>query len=200
MIHTPPVEQDLKTNEQFEPEGERIRRELLEFLTRNKIVSMCLDTPLHVVEVQSATLPPKIKNVRSIWGSVYVLDESPDVDRWAAYVPPTRPEGWDDNVIPPMTHPMCTGWKQPDTALVTVTSEVARMPTAVFDRLMEYSSTMPSGVYEGKMWKARQYKVGDKEGEGHWALCWYGYSRTGPDHVSNNHRWIELVDSKEERE
>jgi hypothetical protein len=193
-LHAPPPKADLEENAQFEPEGERIRKELIEFLERNRIASIYLDTEKHVVDIQSAALPPKVKNVLSHWGSVYVVDDSPDVvEEW---VRSTRPADWDDNRIPPMTHPLSRGWSQPDTALIAIDATTARMPVAVFRRLMEYSTTMPSGVYEGKMWKAHVPVQSSQEPQEVWTwfLRWYGYSKIVPGHVSNNQRRIVLTD------
>lgn len=184
--HTVPDEAAVKANEAKEPEGERIRRELIDFLTRNKVAGIMLDTPLHMVEVRSATLPPKIKNVLSSWGSIYVVDDSPDVP--STWTEPARPDGWNDNVVPPMTHPLCSHWKQPDLAAVTIDATTARMSKETFDALYEYSSTNPTGAYEGKMWKARVGKS--------WDLRWYGYSKIGPSSVSNNRRLIVLTDAE----
>lgn len=72
--HVKPNRQDIAENAAKEPEGERIRAELEDFLTRNKIVSMFLDTDEHVVEVNIARLPPRIKDVLTKWGSIYVKD------------------------------------------------------------------------------------------------------------------------------
>lgn len=75
-LHVPPVEADIERNRLAEPEGERIRAELIEWLTRNKIVSVMLDTPEHVVRVDIAPkLPPRIKPVLTLWGSIYVRDD-----------------------------------------------------------------------------------------------------------------------------
>jgi hypothetical protein len=74
-IHTAPDEGDIRRNQALEPEGERLRRELTEWLRINKISGILLDTPEHCVDIQIAKLPPNIKNVLSSWGSIYVKDE-----------------------------------------------------------------------------------------------------------------------------
>lgn len=217
MKHEAPPQKDIEENKQFEPEGEALRAALTEFLAKHKIVSMLIDTEGHSVEIQAAELPPKMKNVLSRWGSIYVLDDSPDErdcpqvgvggrhsDGWFEGAPcawcavaspwarPVRPADWDDNVIPPMTHPLSRGWDQPNTALVAIDDTTSAMPNSVFTRLMEYSSTMPSGAYEGKMWKAHVLS----KTENFWQLRWYGYSKIGPGHVSNNVRRIVLTDGE----
>jgi hypothetical protein len=74
--HVAPVEADIERNRLVEPEGERIRAELIEWLTRNKIVGVMLDTPEHVVRIEIAPkLPPRIKSVLTVWGSIFVKDE-----------------------------------------------------------------------------------------------------------------------------
>lgn len=194
--HTPPDEAYIEKNKKREPEGERIRAELIEFLTRNKIVSLFLDTAHHTIEVNIDHLPPKLKTVLTKYGSISVVDESPDVvETWAQ---PDRPEGWDDNIIPPMTHPDGKHWPQPALSEIVVTAKTATMSQDTLDELAEYSCSMPTGAYEGKMWKARQYKVDDVDP--HWALCWYGYSKIGPGHVSNNHRWVVIAEPEENQE
>lgn len=206
-LHTPPDEVAIEKNQTREPEGERIRKELIEFLTRNKIVGILLDTAHHTIEVNIDKLPPKLKTVLTQWGAISVVDDTPD---WKLgdvvpadhevrggrleWVPPTKPEGWDDNVIPPMTNPLGKHWDQPALSEIVVTSKSATMGQEAFDRLLDYSGSMPTGAYEGKMWRARQYRVDDVLP--HWALCWYGYSKIGPGSVSNNHRWIVIKEAE----
>lgn len=74
QIHTVPDLAACKNNEAAEPEGERLRRELTEWLDKNGIVSIYLDTPTHTVEVGIARLPPRIKPVLRLWGSIFVVD------------------------------------------------------------------------------------------------------------------------------
>ena len=74
-IHTAPDRETIKQNRFTEPEGERIRAELEDFLKRNKIVSILLDTDEHVVDIQIVKLPKHIEPVLTIWGSVYVQDD-----------------------------------------------------------------------------------------------------------------------------
>lgn len=74
-IHIAPDKTDVVNNVSHEPEGERIRAELIDFLTRNKIHSIMLDTDDHCVQVDGVKLPPRIKDVLTIWGSIYVRVE-----------------------------------------------------------------------------------------------------------------------------
>lgn len=56
--------------------------------------------------------------------------------------------------IPAMTHPLGKHWKQPEVDEITIDDTHALMSQRAFDKLLEYSASRPSGVYEGKMWKA----------------------------------------------
>ncbi len=206
--HASPNEADIARNTKLEPEGERIRRELVEFLERNKIAAIYLDTATLTVDVQSVCLPPKIRNVLSVWGSIYVVDESVDpADNWRPgdsevpegyevvdgrleWAQPERPAAWNDNVVPPLTHPLGRHWTQPAPWEAVIDDETATMSSEAFERLAEYSSTMPTGAYEGKMWKRHL-------GDGEWLLGWYGYSKIGKGYVSNNWRRIVLTDGEE---
>jgi len=89
-----------------------------------------------------------------------------------------------EHPIPAMTDPQGRYWEQPSRTLILVDETHAVMERSAFDRLPEYSATIPTGVYEGKMWKARA--------GGAWRLCWYGPSAT-PDSCSVNRREILLV-------
>lgn len=70
-------------------------------------------------------------------------------------------------LIPPITHPMGKSWSQPSLNQMEITEDgYVVMPKKTFNMLADYSTTMPSGVYPGKMWKAQW--------DGSWHLCWYG--------------------------
>lgn len=64
-----PKQKDLEVNKLKEPEGERIRAELIDFLERNKICGILMDTPHHVQIDYGPNLPSEIKNTLSVWGS-----------------------------------------------------------------------------------------------------------------------------------
>jgi hypothetical protein len=74
--HVPPDQAAITANMFKEPEGERIRAELVAFLNRNKIVSILLDTENHNVRIDINHLPPEIKSVLTLWGSIFVRNES----------------------------------------------------------------------------------------------------------------------------
>jgi hypothetical protein len=78
--HIAPDRDACVANIEKEPEGERIRMELEDFLRRNKIVSIMMDTPEHMVSIDIVKLPPRIKPILRLWGSVFIKDEpEPDV-------------------------------------------------------------------------------------------------------------------------
>lgn len=72
--HQKPDRAAIEQNKIKEPEGERIRAELEDFIRRNHIVGIMLDTDQHTVEIQINRLPPACKSVLTIWGSIYVRD------------------------------------------------------------------------------------------------------------------------------
>lgn len=115
--------------------------------------------------------------------------------------------GTGQNVIPPMTHPLSRHWKQPDTSAIVIDNLTARMSRATLDALPEYSCSIPTGAYEGKMWKREQYRPGQpildpvngKE-TGYfqpvpagWLLCWYK-SDENPEKVAVELRRIVVED------
>jgi hypothetical protein len=77
MINHPPAEA-IERNKAKEPEGERIRAALEDFIKRNRIASVYLDTEKHTVSIQPARHPGLIKNVLTFYGSIY-LDETMEV-------------------------------------------------------------------------------------------------------------------------
>lgn len=72
--------------------------------------------------------------------------------------------------IPPITDPMGRHWQQPDPARIAFTKDCAIMSQSSFRQLAEYSTTIPTGRYVGKMWKAER-RVAD--GKTEWLLCWF---------------------------
>jgi len=89
------------------------------------------------------------------------------------------------NVIPKMTHPYSAQWDQPSADLIAIDSDYVLMEKYIFNNLLEYSSSYPSGVYPGKMWKAN---IG-----GIWYLRCYGEVPGDDTICSNNQREILLV-------
>ena len=91
----------------------------------------------------------------------------------------------DQNIIPKITHPLGLHWQQPALENVLVDDVCALMSEIDFKELLEYSTTIPSGVYEGKMWK-RRCKNG-------WLLGWYGFEVDEGKSVTTNFREVILV-------
>lgn len=84
--------------------------------------------------------------------------------------------------IPPITDPMGRHWYQPSTDDILLDDKHAVMAQHTFDQLSEYSTTVPSGVYNGKMWKSCW--------RGHWLLRWYDDHPTMPNRCVINQREI----------
>jgi hypothetical protein len=69
--------------------------------------------------------------------------------------------------IPPITRELGKYWEQPQRSEILLDENHAVMSRATFQKLAEYSTTVPTGVYEGKMWRRREPSRG-------WLLAWYG--------------------------
>jgi len=87
----------------------------------------------------------------------------------------------DENIIPEITHPLGKHWDQPSKDNILIDDKNALMSEKDFNELKEYSCSVPSGAYEGKMWK-------NYDGT-NWGLVWYGESEN-PDNASINYRKI----------
>ena len=98
-------------------------------------------------------------------------------------------------MIPKITEPLGKYWEQPDPSTILLDTTHALMTEANFKDLHEYSSTIPTGVYPGKMWK-RYDGVHDprcKREDRQWLLMWYDEIPNQPDRCSINHRKILLL-------
>ncbi len=106
----------------------------------------------------------------------------------------------DSQMIPPMTDPMGRYWHQPAPENILVDATHTLMTSATFAGLAEYSASVPSGIYPGKMWKrhdgAFDRAFRSRGGLPVWRLCWYGPSKKGPDYCSVNSRVILLTDAE----
>lgn len=91
--------------------------------------------------------------------------------------------------LPAMTHPLGKRWRQPAAREILVDDEHALMTESSFNKLSEYNSSLPSGVYDGKMWRRRYIT---DTGECAFSLCWYGPSNH-PGKCSINSRRILIV-------
>ena len=64
-----------------------------------------------------------------------------------------------------MTHPLSRYWEQPSRENILIDAEVAVMSAEDFAQLLNYSVSLPTGIYVGKMRKAKA--------DGKWFLRWY---------------------------
>lgn len=70
------------------------------------------------------------------------------------------------NSIPQMTDELGKGWTQPDREQIDFSEGAAKLSRAAFEKLLDYSYSIPSALYPGKMWKS--YHFGVKL----WFLSW----------------------------
>jgi hypothetical protein len=75
------------------------------------------------------------------------------------------------NVVPPITDPLGRHWDQPAAEDILLHEKHALMTPGTFKQLHEYSTTLPTGTYSGKMWRRRIPFRGEPA---RWFLCWYG--------------------------
>lgn len=87
--------------------------------------------------------------------------------------------------LPQMTHPLSRAWDQPFADQMAVYDDIAIMDRSTLVQLHKYSASIPTGVYDGKMWRCAN-------GAEKWLLCWYGPSED-PDKCSINRRPIRLI-------
>ena len=100
------------------------------------------------------------------------------------------------NEIPLMTDPLGKYWKQPDPERIMVDDTHAMMNKETFWALSNYSTTRPTGVYPGKMWRAH-VPINPRQGwDGpcKWVLRWFGIVPGNDTVCSNNQRDILLQD------
>lgn len=90
-----------------------------------------------------------------------------------------------------MVDPMGKYWRQPQRDNILLSKTHCKLSKKYFDALPEYSTSYPSGVYEGKMWKRKMWKR--KQGE--WILMWYGKGDK-PNTCSYNGREIIIDESQ----
>jgi hypothetical protein len=95
-----------------------------------------------------------------------------------------------DHHPPALDSPYGPGtWRQPDRTQVLIDPTHALMTKAVFESLAEYSTTMPSGVYPGKMWRRHDGAHDPRCTKPEWLFCWYGPT-PDPDQCSVNSRKV----------
>jgi hypothetical protein len=102
--------------------------------------------------------------------------------------------------IPPITDPQGKDWEQPPIWNILLDDKFACMSLKTLHELAEYNCSLPSGVYDGKMWRREIHT----NPYGHWSpeegdqflyhmLCWYGPS-DDPNKCSVHQRVIMLTD------
>ena len=107
------------------------------------------------------------------------------------------------DTIPPITDPLGKHWKQPDLTHLDISGDTVELTQKEFDALPEYSTTLPSGVYPGKCWKAegmewpqnRHGALGYPKPTGIWYLRWFGEC-DDPRKCSNNSRTIKFINER----
>jgi hypothetical protein len=87
-----------------------------------------------------------------------------------------------------------TSWSQPDRKDICVSDDTALMSLKDYKLLLEYSSTIPTGAYPGKMWRCvdRDHLNDGQVFQEY--LCWYGY--VDGDTCSINSRKLIIMDWK----
>lgn len=85
------------------------------------------------------------------------------------------------NKIPNITDPMGKSWKQPNNNDILIDDKNAILTEAQIYDLHTYSTSLPTGVYVGKMWKRI-------DADGMW-LVWYGEGKN-KDSCSINYRLV----------
>lgn len=74
--------------------------------------------------------------------------------------------------VPPMRDPLSMYWEQPDPCKWLFDETHVVIPERDLQKLASYDTSMPSGVYEGKMWQRKEsVHVGGRH-----MLVWYGPS------------------------
>jgi hypothetical protein len=80
-----------------------------------------------------------------------------------------------EQVLPALESPYSSSaWQQPSRESILIDKTHALMTGATFEKLAEYSSTMPSGVYPGKLWRRHDGIYDRRCVTPRWLLCWYG--------------------------
>lgn len=92
--------------------------------------------------------------------------------------------------IPPITDSLGRYWEQPPRDEVAIGTHTASMHQDTFKQLHEYSASLPTGTYVGKMWKAHVY---NNIGQLCWELRWYDV-HADPKYLSIKTRRILIID------
>lgn len=85
-------------------------------------------------------------------------------------------------VIPEITDPLGKYYDQPATSEIILNGDLALMNRTTFEKLHNYSSSRPSALYIGKMWKSKVYSD--------WVLRWCDVSDKGDGYTTIQMRII----------
>ena len=99
-------------------------------------------------------------------------------------------------MIPEMTHKLGRYWDQPDRSEIEVDDSHAMMSQETLDKLSDYSLSIPTGAYEGKMWKSHKAVRRNGDGWSHgdgWLLRWFAPSTVDLEKVRVVTREILIV-------
>ena len=91
-----------------------------------------------------------------------------------------------EQLIPSITDPIGKHWGQPHRRYIELDDTHALMSEQTFKALVEYSLTLPSEKYAGKMW-SKYHEASDT-----WYLCWY-LDSDNPDFIEIEYRVILIV-------
>lgn len=98
-----------------------------------------------------------------------------------------------NNSIPVMDDPMGKYWEQPrDITQAPVDDKTILLRPDQFRDLREYSTSIPSGVYPGKCWKAQ-----DSRG---WFIRWYGPETLEGNCQVNNRDIVVVEETAKEKD
>jgi hypothetical protein len=100
-----------------------------------------------------------------------------------------------EHEIPDMTDPLGQHWEQPSRAEIELRGGAAFMTRETMEKLKNYSASIPSGKYQGKMWRLCEHeasfgKIGAPDA---WHIVWYGPSEKGEEYVKLNFRPIVII-------
>jgi hypothetical protein len=87
-----------------------------------------------------------------------------------------------DTIIPPIIHPLGSAWRQPSRENILIDDIHALMSKEDFDLLHNYETSIPSGVYEGKVWRNGM------------CLLWWDACLTDLNKCTCHHREIIIVE------
>lgn len=95
--------------------------------------------------------------------------------------------------IPVITDPLGRNWDQPGRYAIEYSLTHAHMTKENFNKLANYSCSLPSDVYEGKMWKYNLFEYHPRGRlESRWYLRWYDKSDK-PEHCSIRQLRISII-------